>query len=53
MLLTLMLYVKINVVLMLLNTIINVVSIFVNKFTLSIITLNNVIYLSFIVFFII
>ena len=35
---------------MLLNTIINLESIFVNKFALSIMTLNNVIYLLFIAF---
>ena len=36
----------------LLNTIINLGSIFVNKFTLSIMTLHNVIYLLFIIYFI-
>ena len=35
---------------MLLNTIINLVSVFINKFTLSVMTLNNDIYLLFIAF---
>ena len=37
---------------MLLKTIINLVSLFVNKFTLSVMTFNNVIYLLFIAFFV-